>query len=163
MALNIFKPHLLPNGKSDWAKTLWEALKTWRFRIAISFCYAIHDGPPQQLSWRSSIVSSPWALLQVSLCRGLLTRVCPSSVCLSVTFHIFDISIRIVFIIAAMAAILKVFNCYLLPNPVGWRGNLVEGIGAAWRFSIVRMVPFWYQRWPPWQLSWKSSNHICSQ
>ena len=28
---------------------------------------------------------------------------------------------------AAMAAILKVFNCYLLPNSVGWSRNLVEG------------------------------------
>ena len=44
--------------------------------------------------------SSPWAMLQVSLCRGLLTMVCPA-VCPSVTFHIFDISIRIVFMIAA--------------------------------------------------------------
>ena len=36
----------------------------------------------------------------------------PSSVCPSVTFHIFDISNRIVSMMAAM----KVFNCYLLPN-----------------------------------------------
>ena len=44
---------------------------------------------------------------------------------------------------------------------IGWRGNLMEGIGAAWRFRIVKMIPFWYPRWPPWQLSWKSWNHIC--
>ena len=24
--LKIFKPHLLPNGKSDWAETWWEEL-----------------------------------------------------------------------------------------------------------------------------------------
>ena len=40
----------------------------------------------------------------------------PSSVCLSVTFHILDISMRIGSMMAAMAAILKVFNCYLLQN-----------------------------------------------
>ena len=46
---------------------------------------------------------------------------------------------------------------------VGWSGNLMEGIGAAWRGRIAKMVPFWYPRWPPWQPSWKSSNHICSR
>ena len=71
---------------------------------------------PQQPSWRYSIVSSPVALFQVSWCRGLLTMVCPSSLCPSVTFHIFDISIRIVSMITAMAAILEVFSCYLLPT-----------------------------------------------
>ena len=39
-----------------------------------------------------------------------------SSVCPSVTLHIFDISIRIISMMATMAATLKVFNCYLLPN-----------------------------------------------
>ena len=67
-------------------------------------------------SWRSSIISSTGALLQVSLCCGLLTMVSPSSICPSVTFNIFDISIRIVSMMDATAAILKVFNCYLLPN-----------------------------------------------
>ena len=38
------------------------------------------------------------------------------SVCPSVTFHILDISIRIVSMMAAMAAILKVCYCYMLPN-----------------------------------------------
>ena len=55
-------------------------------------------------------------------------------------FSRFDISIRI---ISIMAAVLKVFSCYLLPEPkVGWSGNLVEGIGAAWRFRIAKMVSF---------------------
>ena len=81
----------------------------------------------------------------------------------SVTFYIFDITIRFLYIMTTMAAILKDFNCYLLPNHTfGWSGNVVEGIGAAWRFRIDKMVPFWYPRWPPWQPSWKSSNHICS-
>ena len=40
----------------------------------------------------------------------------PLSVCPSVTFHIFDISIRIVSMMAAMAALLKVFSCNLFPN-----------------------------------------------
>ena len=43
---------------------------------------------------------------------------------------------------AARAAILKVFNCYLRPNPVRWSGNLMEGIRAAWRFRIAKMVLF---------------------
>ena len=43
---------------------------------------------------------------------------------------------------AAMTAILKVFNCYLLPNSVGWSGNLVECTGAAWRCRIAKMVLF---------------------
>ena len=59
------------------------------------------------------------------------------------------------------SAFLKVFNCYLLPNSVGWNGNLVEGIGSAWSFRIAKMVLFWYPRWPLWQPSWKSSDHIC--
>ena len=69
--LKILKRHLLPNVKSDWAETWWEAfekhgdsellnsfhpdfqdgcdggrqaLGRWRFRIAKPFCYDIHDG-----------------------------------------------------------------------------------------------------------------------
>ena len=63
--------------------------------------------PPQQPSWSSSIVS---------LCCSLLTMVCPSSVCPLATFHILDISIRIIYMMPTMTAILKVLNCYLLPN-----------------------------------------------
>ena len=43
--LKFFKPHLLPNGKFEWAKTWWEAL--WRHEDAEfleSFCYDIQDG-----------------------------------------------------------------------------------------------------------------------
>ena len=40
----------------------------------------------------------------------------PSFVCPPVTFLILDISIRIVSMMAAIEAILKVFNCYLLPS-----------------------------------------------
>ena len=68
---------------------------TWRFRIAKTFLSRFAPG---------------------HLCRGLLTIVCPSSVCPSVSFHIFDISIRIISMMVTMVAILKVFNCYLLPN-----------------------------------------------
>ena len=66
----------------------------------------------------------------VSLCHGLLTMVHPSSVCPSATSHIFDISFRIISMMAAIAAILKVFNCCLLPNHKS-DGNLVEGIWVA--------------------------------
>ena len=74
-----------------------------------------------------------------------------------------------------MSSILKIFKqhllrpswkssvviCYLLPNSKSDWVEMVEGIGASWRFRIAKMVPFWYSRWPPWQPSWKSSNHIC--
>ena len=85
---------------------------TWRLRIAKNISLRYPQWPPQQPSCRSSIVSSPGALLQVSLCHGLLTIVRPSSVCPSVAFHIFNNSIRII----SMMATLKVFSCYLLPN-----------------------------------------------
>ena len=39
-----------------------------------------------------------------------------SSVCQSVTVHIFDISIRMVSMMASVVTILKVFNCYMLPT-----------------------------------------------
>ena len=42
---------------------------------------------------------------------------------------------------AAMAAILKVFNCYLLPNSVGWSGNLVEGTGADGDLELLKWFP----------------------
>ena len=43
--LTIFKPHLLPNGKSDWAKTWWEALGLYRDSALLKpFCYDIHEG-----------------------------------------------------------------------------------------------------------------------
>ena len=53
----------------------------------------------------------------------------PSSVCPSVTFQILDISIRIVSMLAAMAAILKVFSCYLLPN------SKLDGVETWWKAS----------------------------
>ena len=114
--LKIFKPHLLPNSKSRFSQNLvGDIWATRRFRIAKNILLRYPQWLPQQPFLRSSIVSSA-ALLQVNLCPGLLTMVSASSVCQSVTFHIFDIYIRIVSIMAAMAAILKVFNCYLLPN-----------------------------------------------
>ena len=67
----------------------------------------------------------------------------PSLVCPSVTFHIFDISIRIVSMMDATADILKVFSCYLFPKrKLDGEKNLVEGIRATWRFRIAKMVPF---------------------
>ena len=92
----------------------WEALGRHGDSELLNHFVTISMMAPQQSSWRSSFVS---------LCRGLLIMVCPPSVCLSEAFH--------------MAAILKVFNFYLLLNCVGWSGNLMEGIGAAWRFRIM--------------------------
>ena len=43
--LKIFKPHLLQNGKSDWAKTWWDALgQHGDSELLKPFCYGIHDG-----------------------------------------------------------------------------------------------------------------------
>ena len=102
--LKIFKPRLLPNGKSDWAKTWSETLgRHGDLELLKWFCYDIHDGCHlEDLQ------------LLAHLCHGLLTMVHPSSVCPSVSYHIFDISI--ISMMLTMVAILKVFNCYLLPN-----------------------------------------------
>ena len=43
--LKIFKPHLLQNGKSDWAKNWWEALgRPGDSELLKTLCYDIHDG-----------------------------------------------------------------------------------------------------------------------
>ena len=70
-----------------------------------------------------------------------------------------------------LSAFLKIFkqllrlscksSIIICSRTVGLRGNLMEGIGAAWRFRIAKMILFWNPRWPPWQPSWKSWNHIC--
>ena len=107
--LKIFKPHLLLNGKSDWAKTRWKALgRHGDSELLKLFCNDIRDG------CHSSHLED--LQLLAHLCSGLLTMVHPSSACPSVSFHIFDISIRIIIMMVTMAVILKVFNCYLLPN-----------------------------------------------
>ena len=102
-----------PEFTIDWTKTWWEALG-WNGNSELlkTFCYYIHDGcHSSHLEDLLLLAHAPDQLM-----CGLLTMVCPSSVCLSVTFHIFDIFIRIISMIAAMAAILKVFIGYLLPN-----------------------------------------------
>ena len=83
---------------------------TWRFRVAKNILLRYPRWPPQQ-PFEDLLL-----LARVSLCHGLLTMVRPSSICPSVTFHIFNISIRVISMMAAMAAILKIFSCYLLPN-----------------------------------------------
>ena len=93
---------------------------------------------------------------------GLLTMVHPSSIYPSVTFHISNISIRIVSIMAAMAVILKVFNCYLLPNRKSDR--LKAWLKALGQHGDLELKWFCSDiKWPPWQPSSKSSNHICSR
>ena len=68
------------------------------------------------------IISSPGALLQVSLCHGLLSVVPLTSViCSSLPFHIFDISSR----------------------TISWSElKLVRGIVATLRFRTAKIVPF---------------------
>ena len=69
-------------------------------------CYNIHDGrysshlEDLQLS-AYAVVNWPWSVRHPYVRQQLF---------------IFDISIRIISMMAAMAAILKVFNCYLFPN-----------------------------------------------
>ena len=62
-----------------------------------------------------------------------------------------------------MAAILKFFKRYLLPNHIRLSWNLMRSIGATQRFRIAKIVPFRYPRWLPWHPSWNSSNDISSQ
>ena len=52
----------------------------------------------------------------------------PSLIRMSVSFNIFDISIRIISMMVTMA-ILKVFNCYLLPN------RKSDGVETQWKAS----------------------------
>ena len=83
----------------------------WDSELLKNICYDIHDGR------HSSHLENLLLLAHLELCsRSAYAMVYPSSLCPSVTFHIFDIAIRIVSIITVMAAILKVFNCYLIPN-----------------------------------------------
>ena len=43
--LKFFKRHLIPNNKSDWAETWWEALESYRdSELLKSFCSRIQDG-----------------------------------------------------------------------------------------------------------------------
>ena len=117
--------------------------------------------PPQQLSWISSIASITGALLQVSLCHGLLTMVRSSSVHLSVTFHIFDISIRIVSMMAATAAILKVFSCYLLPNSRSDRAETWwKASGQLWKAMIIlRIMSSRFMNVVDIECPWPTSQH----
>ena len=159
--LKIFKLQLLPNGKSDWGKTWWVALGRHGDSELLKPFVMI-----SMMAARAAILKIfncllTWSFTPGHLCHGLLTMVRPSSICPSVSFHIFDISI--ISMMITMVAFLKVFNCYLLSNRVRWSGNSVEGIGAAWRFRTARRVRVWYQRWPPLQPSWKSSNHNYSR
>ena len=96
---------------------------TWRFRIAENILLRYPRWPPQQPFWRSSIVSSPEAYAVVCW---------PLSVphpCLSVTFSHFRHLHQNRIHLAAMAAILKVFSCYLLPN------SKSEGAKTWWKAS----------------------------
>ena len=103
--LKIFKPHLLHNGKSDWAKIWWEAFRRHgNLELLNIFCYDFHDGCRsshlEELLLLALLELMPW-----SVDHGL------SLIRMSVgNFHILDISIRIVSMMAAMAAILKVFS-----------------------------------------------------
>ena len=87
-------PHLLPNGQIEpkLGGRHWGVMEIQNclnhFVMISTMAHSSH--------LEFSIASSPKALLQVSLCHGLLTVVRPSFVCPSETFHIFDISIRIV-------------------------------------------------------------------
>ena len=53
----------------------------------------------------------------------------PSHITPSISIHIFDISIRIVSRMVTMADILKVFNCYLIPN------SKSDGAETRWKAS----------------------------
>ena len=106
--------------------------ETWRFRTAKPVPFRHPRWPPRWEAWgrhgdaellnyfvtisTMAATAAILKILNVSLCRGLLAMVCPSSICPSATFHIFDISNRIISMMTAMAAILKVFSSHLLLN-----------------------------------------------
>ena len=133
------------------------------------------------LRWKMNIFSSPGALLQVSLCSGLLSVIRPS-----LAFHIFDISSRTISWIKLKLSrrhcgnmeiqIAKIvqFRYPRWPSRPSWNSsnylssqpqvqlswNLMASITVTQRFKIAKIVPFWYpRRWP----SWNSSNDTSSQ
>ena len=89
--LEIFKWHFLPNQKLDWAKIWWEALERHRdSELFKSFRLAIQDGRLEDLELLKSFRSDIQDRRRVSHLGNLQTTSPP--------------------------AILKVFNCYLVPN-----------------------------------------------
>ena len=60
------------------------------------------------------------------------------AICMSVTFHIFDISMM-----DTTVAVLKIFSCYLLPNRKSDGAETCWKVSrATWRFRIAKMVLF---------------------
>ena len=93
--------------------------------MEINFFYDINDGCHSSHLEDLQLLAHLEPLLQVSFCRGLLTMVHLSSICPPITFLIFDISM-----VEATAAILKVFNCYLLLN------HKMDGAKTWWNLEI---------------------------
>ena len=131
--LKICKPHL-PYVKSDLAETWWEAFgRHWGSELIKAFLLRYLRWSPRQSSWRSSIVCSRSAYALTC---------CPLSVSPSLTFHIFDISSRII-------------SC--IEMKLGGRNSGYMEIKNCQNCCVP------YSRWPQQQSSWKSSNHICSR
>ena len=136
---------------SDWAKTWWEALG-WHgdSELLKTFCYVLlryplwpHFAPGQLMPWP---VNHGPSLNRMSVSNFPHFRHLHQN-------HIHD---------GRQGGHLESLQLLSAPEQqVRWSRNLMEGIRAAWRFRITKMVPFWYPWWPPWQPSWKSSNHIC--
>ena len=158
--LKIFKPHLLLNGQN----LVGGIGVTWRFRIFIAKNILLWYPwwLPMQPSWRSYIFSSPggfaptWRLCSRSA-YAVVFRMCINNFSHFHHLHqncIHDGCHRGHLISLQLLSATEQYVC--------WSRNLVEGIRAAWRYRIAKMVLFWYPRWPPWQSSWKYSNHVCS-
>ena len=133
--------HDLPNpgerflahvGLSFISKSLVFLCETWRFRTAKFVPFQHQRWSP---GWEAlerpgdsnllnhfvtiSTMAVTAAILKIFSCLLMPWSVDHghlSSVCLSATFHIFDISIRNTSMMSAMAVILKVFSCHLLQN-----------------------------------------------
>ena len=136
--LKIFKPHLLPKDKSDWAETWLEALgRHGDLDLLKAFCYRIQNGH------HGNHLKDLQLLAHLELCSGTAYAVacCLLSVHPSLTFSHFG---------------------HLLQNrKLNWAG-MVGGIGATWRVRMAKVFAFHYPKLQPLQPSWKPSNHMCS-
>ena len=118
LILKLFKPHLLPNLQSDWAKTWWEALRGHGdSNLLKCFHSNIQDGchGSHLENLQTTSAPKPKVRLNQNLMGGIEAT---------------------------------------------WQ---LPGIGAKWIFRIVKILLFWYPRWPAWWPSWNSSNCISSQ
>ena len=131
--LKIFKPHLLPNGRSDCAKTWWEALG-WHedSELLKTFCYDIHDGRHSSI-FEDLLLLAHLELMPWSVEHG------PSLVCMSVSnfSHFRHLHQNCIHVCSHGGHLESLQLLSASEQQVRWSWNLVESIRAAWRFRIT--------------------------